>query len=450
MSRLSRFLGVLRRNPKKSIFFSGLFVAGANFGKNKYEEKQMMRAFCEEALAYGEITQPLGEKERHITVLLNPAAKEGKGKALYEQYCAPLFHLAGIKVATVRTEHEGQARDLMGVMENTSAVVVAGGDGTLAEVLTGLLRRADHKEAASRLPLGVLPLGKTNCATSAIWGFTGSPEPRHLAEAAMAVIRGIKRPLDVMEITPLQGGEEGAPPKPVFAASKVEWGAFRDARERNDVYWYWSVLKKYMTYVFSSYKDISWDCSADIEYSAPCSGCSRCRGTVKEEHEVEEIPKPPQRWWMAYLPRTKPVITPEEEKKIDYNSIINEECGVVKKTAVSDISDLSVVTKNTPESVDIPNYALALKTGPTNVGSFAFIQEGWRREWNKSNSYDAESIVGEITLTPTGNTKTKEGEDRELNIDSETFEVRPMKIKPRPEAVTVFAPLTPPFAAHVG
>nr|XP_027225388.1 acylglycerol kinase, mitochondrial-like [Penaeus vannamei] len=92
----------------------------------------MMRTFCEEALAYGEITQPLGEKERHITVLLNPAAKEGKGKSLYEQYCAPLFHLAGIKVATVRTEHEGQAQDLMGVMENTSAVVVAGGD-----VLTG-------------------------------------------------------------------------------------------------------------------------------------------------------------------------------------------------------------------------------------------------------------------------------------------------------------------------
>lgn len=51
------------------------------------------------------------------------------------------------------------------------------------------------------------------------------------------------------------------------------------------------------------------------------------------------------------------------EKKIDYSSIINEECGVVKKTTVSDISDLSVVTRNTPESLDIPNYALALKTG---------------------------------------------------------------------------------------
>lgn len=57
------------------------------------------------------------------------------------------------------------------------------------------------------------------------------------------------------------------------------------------------------------------------------------------------------------------IIITFSEKKIDYNSIINEECGAVKKTTVSDICDLSVVTKNTPESLEIPNYALALKKG---------------------------------------------------------------------------------------
>ena len=57
-----------------------------------------------------------------------------KSKAAFDKYCAPLLHLAGLKVALVRTEHEGQARDLMAIMEKTSAVVVAGGDGTLAEV----------------------------------------------------------------------------------------------------------------------------------------------------------------------------------------------------------------------------------------------------------------------------------------------------------------------------
>lgn len=57
-----------------------------------------------------------------------------KGKARYEKYCAPLLHLAGIKVALVKTEHEDQAKQIMDVIDNTSAVVVAGGDGTLSEV----------------------------------------------------------------------------------------------------------------------------------------------------------------------------------------------------------------------------------------------------------------------------------------------------------------------------
>ena len=57
-----------------------------------------------------------------------------KARGQFDKYCAPLLHLAGLKVALVKTEHEGQAKDYMKVMENTSAVLVAGGDGTLSEV----------------------------------------------------------------------------------------------------------------------------------------------------------------------------------------------------------------------------------------------------------------------------------------------------------------------------
>lgn len=72
------------------------------------------------------------------------------------------------------------------------------------QVLTGLLRRVDKEDASKRFPLGILPLGNNNTATSAIWGFRGHPKPLHLAEAAMAIVRDIKRPLDVVEITPFQ------------------------------------------------------------------------------------------------------------------------------------------------------------------------------------------------------------------------------------------------------
>ena len=47
---------------------------------------------------------------------------------------------------------------------------------------------------------------------------------------------------------------QAEPPQPVYAASLLEWGAYRDARERRDKYWYWATLKRYVTFLFSSYK----------------------------------------------------------------------------------------------------------------------------------------------------------------------------------------------------
>ena len=41
------------------------------------------------------------------------------------------------QVAVVRTEHEGQAKELLALLEKTDGLVVAGGDGTASEV--GLL-----------------------------------------------------------------------------------------------------------------------------------------------------------------------------------------------------------------------------------------------------------------------------------------------------------------------
>ena len=37
-------------------------------------------------------------------------------------------------MSIVRTENEGEAKGLMGVMGNTDSVIVAGGDGTFSEV----------------------------------------------------------------------------------------------------------------------------------------------------------------------------------------------------------------------------------------------------------------------------------------------------------------------------
>lgn len=51
---------------------------------------------------------------------------------------------------------------------------------------------------------------------------------------------------------------------------------------------------------------------------------------------------------------------------------------------------------------------IILIAGPSNVGAFEFIQEGWRREWSNNRTVAEELVVGEVTLKPTGKTTTEE------------------------------------------
>ena len=95
---MAKVIKTLRNNWKKSVFFSIVGAYGVNYGIDKYNERELMRSYCKEALAYGEITQSLTTKPYHVTVILNPAAHGGKARTKFENFCEPLLHLAGIKV----------------------------------------------------------------------------------------------------------------------------------------------------------------------------------------------------------------------------------------------------------------------------------------------------------------------------------------------------------------
>lgn len=145
-----------------------------------------------------------------------------KANNLFEKNAAPILHLAGVEITIVKvcrflslsihfleslgspilwhhewyilpaplqTDYEGQAKKLMEFMEKTDMLIVAGGDGTLQEVITGLLRRPDQvggtqascfglmvtdlnvsfnkddlwlQETLSNTPIGFIPLGSHN------------------------------------------------------------------------------------------------------------------------------------------------------------------------------------------------------------------------------------------------------------------------------------------------
>jgi len=227
-----------------------------------------MRGLAREALVYGSSLQGVQTPSYAVTVILNPVASGGKGRKKYEEYCAPLLHLAGLKVSVIRTESEGQAKDIMEIMDDADAVLVAGGDGVLLETVTGLMRRKDHEQVCRNIPLGVLPVGRTNTLAQKLVGvMTGEDHVRLMGEATMNVVRQLRKPVGVIELE--NQGEERKGQK-VYGVNSVKLGAFTDSQRRADKYWLFWGLKKYVTYVGSyltGHTEVNWDCDLDIQYT---------------------------------------------------------------------------------------------------------------------------------------------------------------------------------------
>ena len=129
-----------------------------------------------------------------IRVILNPAAGHGNGARLRPAIEAALARHA-LEVDLVCTDHPGHAIELTGqaIQDGVDLVVAAGGDGTLNEVVNGLMR---SKLAGGPQPLlGVLCAGRGN-------DFSGSLGiPEDLDQACELLKLGQSRLLDIGRVT---------------------------------------------------------------------------------------------------------------------------------------------------------------------------------------------------------------------------------------------------------
>lgn len=127
---------------------------------------------------------------------------------MFEKYCEPLFHLAGIAVTILQTEKESQARQLIeNLNTSTDGILVAGGDGTLLDVVTGLMRKCNGSTfCAQQIPIGILPLGEANRIADSIFGskYDELPHIRQMIDASMAAVRGNTKSIDVVKVEPLE------------------------------------------------------------------------------------------------------------------------------------------------------------------------------------------------------------------------------------------------------
>lgn len=120
---------------------------------------------------------------RHL-IIVNPQARHGEGDKL-----TPVFEklLASMPHDTVETQSPGHAVELAAAASGYDVVVAVGGDGTVHEVLNGLMRiPADGRPALAILPTGS---GNDTCRTLGI--------PFDVSEAAMLLATGELRKFDV-------------------------------------------------------------------------------------------------------------------------------------------------------------------------------------------------------------------------------------------------------------
>ena len=121
-----------------------------------------------------------------ILLIVNPVAGKLRARGALMDI-VEVYSAAGLDLNLKLTQKRGHARELArgAKKEQYERVVCVGGDGTLNEVITGLI------ESGENIPLGYIPLGSTN-------DFAASMNlSRDVVQAARATLEGTPCPLDV-------------------------------------------------------------------------------------------------------------------------------------------------------------------------------------------------------------------------------------------------------------
>ena len=127
-------------------------------------------------------------KKFYIT--LNPHGGQQKGPRLLKQIL-PVFEAANVDLTIIETTFAGHANELAHQLDfdGYDGMIVIGGDGTMHEVVNGLLTRPDKKQ----LPIGLIPGGTGN-------SFMHDLELMNPIDAVKAIIGGNTRQIDVAEV----------------------------------------------------------------------------------------------------------------------------------------------------------------------------------------------------------------------------------------------------------
>lgn len=127
-------------------------------------------------------------RKKNLLLIINPNASKGKGKARAKQIAA-MFEAKGVVCTVAYTSGIGHATKLAksGAENGFDVIVAAGGDGTVNEVINGIMQSGRNRS----VKMGIIPMGRGN---DFAWV---AGIPTKMEEAVDRIVQTEGRPCDV-------------------------------------------------------------------------------------------------------------------------------------------------------------------------------------------------------------------------------------------------------------
>lgn len=184
-------------------------------------------------------------------LIVNPAAKHGETEKVL-----PVVErlLQSVPHDTVLTAHPGHASEIAEAAKDYDILVAVGGDGTVHEVLNGIMRRPE----GSRPALGLIPTGSGNDTRRTLG------VPTDIAEAALVVAGGNRRRFDVGMCNGIYFNNSFAAGLDARVTAKAV--EYKVTTKRSGLWLYLTALMHVLFHeLYPHHVRISWDGAALIE-----------------------------------------------------------------------------------------------------------------------------------------------------------------------------------------
>ncbi|XP_022232685.2 acylglycerol kinase, mitochondrial [Drosophila obscura] len=404
-------LRIVRNNWKKCAFAATISGYALSSLKTHIEITQHMREFSTNLFSTCEnIRSP-----KKVMVVINPIANKKKSEKTFKKYCEPILHLAGYSIEILRTNHIGHAKAYIEEMEILpDAIVIAGGDGSSSEVVTGLMRRKENV-----CPITILPLGRTNQSIHKYFHISVQSELDYVKSLCSALVPMLKDEFtyqSVIRYDVINGDDDVKNHlKPIFGLIGFSWGLLKDIESTKEKFWYFGPIRHYAAAISKLFSN-NWSLVTDYVYTPPCSGCIDCI----EVHNDES----------TFLNRSflgKLVNSNRSNVKCQKQLAKNSECSskLQGKMEANQI-DVTCVRNNENFSELETHFISSLQPGWGFIKTIPSI----------TCSTIAPQLVlrsRTIQLYPNGKTNNDS-----YSIDGEEYDARPIKLSVVPNAIKVF------------